>query len=128
MREHLLEALNTSNIHYQFEFGTTTAFKRSLPATARTASLTQHKQLNETFYPDCLTMLSLTEFAKLNCTAELINKEKEAKEHTANGAHSKPISTPTTSIRFSQAVDSELILGFTDKVAKVNREGHSLPN
>jgi hypothetical protein len=71
MREHLLEALNTSNIHYQFEFGTTTAFKRSLPATARTASLTQHKQLNETFYPDCLTMLSLTEFAKLNCTKEL---------------------------------------------------------
>lgn len=71
MREHLLDALNTSNIHYQFEFGTTTAFKRSLPATARTTSLTQHKHLNETFYPDCLTMLSLTEFAKLNCTKEL---------------------------------------------------------
>jgi len=112
MREHLLEALNTSNIHYQFEFGVTTDFERSLPATARTTSLTQHKHLNESFYPDCLTMLSLIEFAKLNCT-------KEATENKEQLPHI---------IRFSQAVDSELILGFTSTMNKVDREGHSLPN
>ena len=74
MRKHLLAALkprserDANNIHYQFEFGVTTDFERRLPATARTTSLTQHKQLNETFYPDCLTMLSLREFANVNCT------------------------------------------------------------
>ena len=88
MREHLLEALNTSNIHYQFEFGITTAFKRSLPATAKTASLTQHKRLTETFYPDCLTMLSLTEFAKLNCTkAAAVNNKDDKGEPKDDQAH-----------------------------------------
>jgi len=112
MREHLLEALNTSNSHYQFEFGVTTDFERSLPATAKTTSLTQHKRLNESFYPDCLTMLSLREFAKLNCT-------KEAKEGNANDPHI---------IRFSQAVDAELILGFTSTMSRVERKGHGVAN
>jgi hypothetical protein len=109
MREHLLEALNTSNGHYWFEFGTTAAFKRSLPAAARTTSLTQHKHLNETFYPDCLTTLSLAEFAQLDCTKVSDDKGK-------------------TQIRFSQAVESELVLGATSTMTKVNRKGHSRSN
>lgn len=108
MRVQLLEALNTSNSHYQFEFGTTAAFKRSLPAAAATTSLTQRKQLNETFYPDCLTTLRLAEFAQLDCTKEL-NKA-------------------THQIRFSQAVESELVLGTTSTMTKVNRKGHSRSN
>jgi len=117
MRKHLLEALkprsdrDANDIRYQFEFGITTDFERHLPATARTTSLTQHKHLNESFYPDCLTMLSLTEFAKLNCT--------KAAEHHDIKPHV---------IRFSQAVDSELVLGGHSTMDVVNRKGHSLAN
>jgi hypothetical protein len=122
MRKHLLAALkprsdrDANDIRYQFEFGITTDFERRLPATARTTSLTQHKHLNESFYPDCLTMLSLTEFAQLNCTkAAIVAKETntDIKPHV---------------IRFSQAVDSELVLGARATMDKVNRKGHSLAN
>jgi hypothetical protein len=106
----LKKALDIEDKHYSFQFGIRSHFDRYYPKTSSVSKITQKKKLNEFYYPDCLTTQSLRAFAGINCTAAAIEDLK------------KGIKTPKRHlIHFSQAVDSELILGYSSKVDLVDR-------
>lgn len=111
MNVDIARAMNLTDNQYSLELQTEVSYTRKLPATAEQASLTQTKTLNGTWLPDCLTRQQLLQLSKFSCPNNTSG--------IPDGAE-KPLSI---SVRFSEAFNPLVILGYSDAGDALYREG-----
>ena len=106
----LVKAVDPNDKDYNMELSIGYKFTRELPDLHKTAKSEQVKRLNLEKLPDCLTAKDLKKVAELDCSPG------------PDGTRS----TASASVRFSQVYVPNIVLGASDSIGEIIREGDGL--